>query len=163
MKKLLLSSLFAVSAIAISCKAQESPKASAQGKDVSVTYGQPSKKGREIFGKLVPFGQVWRAGANEATEITFTKDSKFGGKAIKAGTYSLFVSPTATEWTIILNSELKQRGSFGYEKIKAKDVLNVKVPVKKLDAVAEKLTYRFSDKNALIIEWDQTQVTVPVG
>ena len=163
MKKLLLLSLVAVSAIVTSCKAQESPKASAKGKDVSVNYGQPSKKGREIFGKLVPFGQVWRAGANEATEITFAKDNKFGGQAIKAGTYSLFVNPSATEWTIILNSELKQWGSFGYEKIKAKDVLNVKVPVKKLDAVVEKLTYRFSDKNALIIEWDQTQVTIPIG
>ena len=163
MKKFLLFSVIAVSALAISCQAQPSPKASAQGKEVSVAYGQPSKKGREIFGKLVPFGNVWRAGANEATEITFAKDAKFGDQSIKAGTYSLFVNPAADEWTIILNSELKQWGSFGYEKIKDKDVLKIKVPVKKVDAVVEKLTYRFSDKNALIIEWDQTQVTVPIG
>ncbi len=163
MKKLLVSFVVGVTMLSISCQAQPSPKATAQGSDVSINYSQPSKKGREIFGKLVPFSAVWRAGANEATEITFAKDTKFGGQAIKAGTYSFFVSPTATEWTIILNSELKQWGSFGYEKIKAKDLLKVTVPVKKLDTVVEKLTYRFGDKNALIIEWDQTQVTIPVG
>lgn len=163
MKKLLLSSLIAVAAISVSCEAQQSPKASAQGKDVSVNYGQPSKRGREIFGKLEAFGKVWRAGANEATEITFAKDTKFGGQAIKAGTYTLFVIPNPTEWTVILNSELKQWGAYGYDKIKDKDVLKITVPVKKLDAVVEKLTYRFTDKNALVIEWDQTQVTVPIG
>lgn len=163
MKKLLLSSLIAVAAISVSCEAQQSPKASAQGKDVSVNYGQPSKRGREIFGKLEAFGKVWRAGANEATEITFAKDTKFGGQSIKAGTYTLFVIPNPTEWTVILNSELKQWGAYGYDKIKDKDVLKITVPVKKLDAVVEKLTYRFTDKNALVIEWDQTQVTVPIG
>lgn len=163
MKKIMLVAFMAVGAFAISCKAQPSPKASAEGKEVSVKYGQPSKKGREIFGKLEPFGKVWRAGANEATEITFAKDTKFGGQAIKAGTYTLFVTPNPTEWTIILNSELKQWGAYKYEEIKSKDVLKVTVPIKKLDAVVEKLTYRFTDKNALIIEWDQTQVTVPIG
>ena len=161
MKKLLLLSLIAVTAITISCKAQ-SPKASAEGKGVKVNYGQPSKRGREIFGGLEPFGKVWRAGANNATEITFDKDSKFGGKEIKAGTYTLFVTPNPTEWTIILNSTLGQWGAFKYEEIKEKDVLHVTVPIKKLDAVVEKLTYRFTDKNALVIEWDQTQVTIPI-
>lgn len=161
MKKLMLLSLIAVMAIGISCKAQ-SPKASAEGKGVKVNYGQPSKKGREIFGGLEPFGKVWRAGANNATEITFEKDVKFGGKPIKAGTYTLFATPNPTEWTIILNSELKQWGAYKYEEIKGKDVVHVTVPVKKLDNVVEKLTYRFTDKNALVIEWDQTQVTIPI-
>ncbi len=160
MKKFLLSGVIAVMAIAISCA--QSPKASAEGKGVKVNYGQPSKKGRVIFGGLEPFGKVWRAGANNATEITFDKDSKFGGKEIKAGTYTLFVTPNPTEWTVILNSTLGQWGAFKYEEIKAKDVIHVTVPIKKLDAVVEKLTYRFTDKNALVIEWDQTQVTVPI-
>jgi hypothetical protein len=163
MKKLMMSLIIAATAITISCEAQQSPKASASGGDVSVSYGQPSKRGREIFGKLVPYGEVWRAGANNATEIKFAKDTKFGGKEIKAGTYSLFITPTEGEWTIILNSELGQWGSFKYNEIKDKDVLKVSVPVKKLDAVVEKLTYRFDSKNNLIIEWDQAQVTVPIG
>jgi len=162
MKKLLLSTLLAVVAVSFSC-AQQSPRVSAEGKDVKVAYGQPSKKGREIFGKLEPYGKVWRGGANEATEITFAKDTKFGGKPVKAGTYTLFITPNTNEWTVILNSELKQWGAYKYEEIKGKDVLHVNVPTKKLDNVVEKLTYRFDDKNALIIEWDQTQVTVPIG
>ncbi|MBC7851003.1 MAG: DUF2911 domain-containing protein [Chitinophagaceae bacterium] len=165
MKKLMLMSVVLFTAISFSCGAQTpaSPKATAEGKDVSVTYGQPSKKGREIFGKLEPFGKVWRAGANEATEITFAKDTKFGGKEIKAGTYTLFVTPNASEWMVILNSERKQWGAYKYEEIKAKDVLKVNVPVKKLDNVVEKLTYRFTGNNELVIEWDQTQATIPVG
>jgi len=160
MKKFLLSSVIVVMAVAISCA--QSPKASAEGKGVKVNYGQPSKKGRVIFGGLEPYGKVWRAGANNATEITFEKDVKFGGKAIKAGTYTLFVNPNEKEWTIILNSELNQWGAYKYEEIKGKDVIQVTVPIKKLDAVVEKLTYRFTDKNALIIEWDQTQVTIEI-
>ena len=160
MKKFLLSGVILVMAVAVSCA--QSPKASAEGKGVKVNYGQPSKKGRVIFGGLEPYGKVWRAGANNATEITFDKDVKFGGKSIKAGTYTLFVTPNEKEWTIILNSELKQWGAFKYEEIKGKDVAHVTVPVKKLDAVVEKLTYRFTDKNALVIEWDQTQVTIPI-
>ena len=101
---------------------QSSPRATAEADNVSISYGQPSKKERKIFGELVPFNKVWRAGANEATEITFKEDMNFGGKPIKAGTYSLFINPTETEWTIILNPELKQWGSFNYDKIKEKDV-----------------------------------------
>ena len=160
MKKFLLSGVIVVMAVAISCA--QSPKASAEGKGVKVNYGQPSKKGRVIFGGLEPYGKVWRAGANNATEITFDKDVKFGGKEVKAGTYTLFATPNEKEWTIILNSELKQWGAYKYEEIKGKDVVHVTVPVKKLDDVVEKLTYRFTDKNALVIEWDQTQVTIPI-
>jgi hypothetical protein len=68
----------------------QSPAVSAESANVKVTYGQPSKKGRVIFGGLEKFGTVWRTGANGATEITFKKDVKFGGKSVKAGTYSLF-------------------------------------------------------------------------
>src|SRR5688572_18614753 len=68
---------------------------------IKVVYGQPAKKKREIFGKLVPYDQVWRTGANEATEITLTRDVIIQGKNIPAGTYSLFTIPGATQWTII--------------------------------------------------------------
>jgi hypothetical protein len=161
MKKWFLLSL--VGALLVNCSnGQQSPRVSAEGKEVKVGYGQPSKRDRVIFGKLVPYGQVWRTGANEATEISFAKDTKFGGKAIKAGTYSLFTIPAENEWTIILNSELKQWGSYDYEKIKAKNVLEVTAPVKKLDKAVEKLTFRFEGGN-MIIEWDTTQVQVKLG
>lgn len=156
---LLLASVLFIGFSACSQGAPKSPKVTVESAAVKVIYGQPSKRDRVIFGGLVPYGQVWRAGANNATEITFAKDGSFGGQPIKAGTYSLFVSPTEKDWTIILNSELKQWGSFGYDKIKDKDVLKVTVPVKKLATVIEALIYRF-DGNKLVIEWDQTQAEV---
>ena len=139
-----------------------SPLRTATGKDVKIKYGQPSKKGREIFGGLVPYDSVWRTGANEATEITFDKDATFGGKPVKKGTYSLFTIPTSSDWTFILNPTLKQWGAYGYDKIKDKDVLQVKVPSTKTSAPVEKLTLKFDSKNSLVLEWDQTHVEVPI-
>jgi len=142
-------------------KAPASPRVTAEGKNVKVAYGQPSKKNRVIFGELVPYGKVWRLGANEATEITFTKDGSFGGKAVKAGTYTLFTIPEEKSWTFVLNSTLKQWGAYDYEKIKDKDVLSVKANVSKTAAPVEKLTITVpADK--LVVEWDQTHVEVPV-
>lgn len=87
-------------------------------------YSRPMKKGREIWGSLVPYDKVWRTGANEAPEITFYEDVNFGGKDVKAGTYSLFVIPGKSEWTFILNNELNQWGSFQYNE--SNDVVRVK-------------------------------------
>ncbi|MBW8684573.1 DUF2911 domain-containing protein [Chitinophaga rhizophila] len=142
-------------------KAQQSPRVTAEGKNVKVSYGQPSKKGRVIFGELVPYGKVWRLGANEATEITFAKDGSFGGKPVKAGTYTLFTIPEANEWTFILNSDLKQWGAYKYEEIKGKNVLEVKAKATKTSAPVEKLTITVP-ANKLVVEWDQTHVEVPV-
>ncbi len=144
------------------CQAPKSPQVTAESTNMDVVYGQPSKRGREIFGKLEPFGHVWRTGANQATEITFKKDCTFGGKAVKAGTYTLFTIPDVKEWTVILNSQLGQFGAFEYDKHKGKNVAEVKVPVKKNKAVVEKLTITPTDK-ALTIEWDTTKVSVPVA
>lgn len=143
-----------------------SPKMTAEGKNISVVYGQPSKKGRVIFGaegsgSLEAYGKVWRTGANEATEITFKKDATFGGKAIKAGTYTLFSVPGEKEWKIILNSELKQWGAYGYDKIKDKNVLEVTVPTKKFKESAEQLTFTVKD-NAVTMQWDMMGFEVPV-
>lgn len=152
------------SAAFMECSSQppKSPRVKAEGKDVEVAYGQPSKRGRVIFGELEPYGKVWRTGANEATEITFKKDVVFGGQPVKAGTYTLYTIPNPNEWTIILNPELKQWGAYGYDKIKAKDLPHVKVPAQKVDSPVEKLTMRFDDQNSLIIEWDQARVAVPI-
>ena len=164
MRQFLFLSLIMVSAALMECSSQppKSPRVKAEGQDVEVAYGQPSKRGRVIFGQLEPYGKVWRTGANEATEITFKKDVVFGGQPVKAGTYTLFTIPNESEWTVILNPELKQWGAYGYDKIKDKDLPHVKVPAQKVDSPIEKLTMRFDDQNNLIIEWDQTRVAVPI-
>src|SRR5262245_24240277 len=111
---------------------RKSPHETVSSKNVSITYGRPYKKGRDIFGELVPNGKVWRAGADEATVITFANDGTLGGKSVKAGSYTLFVVPEQSEWTIILNGQLNQWGAYDYEKNKDKNVLEVQAPVKSL-------------------------------
>ena len=143
-------------------KALPSPRAYVKNENIEISYGQPSKKGRVIFGGLVPYGEVWRTGANEATEITFKKNCKLGGKMVKAGTYTLFTIPQEKEWTIILNTKLKQWGAYEYQKNKENDVLNTTAPVKLLPNVVEKLTIS-ATKDALMFEWDKTSVSVPMA
>jgi hypothetical protein len=110
-------------------KAPASPPASAKGKigstDISVKYSSPAVKGRKIWGELVPYGQVWRTGANEATTITFSKDVTVEGQKLSAGTYALFTVPDYKEWTIVFNKTAKQMGAFKYDQ--AQDALRVKV------------------------------------
>lgn len=139
----------------------KSPRVEVAGTNVKVAYGQPSKNGREIFGALVPYGQVWRTGANKSTDITFEKDATFGGKKVKAGTYALFTIPGEKEWTVILNSVTGQSGAFEYDKNKDKNVLEVKAPVQATASVQEKFTITLP-KNAVVFEWDKTKVSVPL-
>jgi hypothetical protein len=132
---------------------------------VRVTYSRPPKKDREVFGKLVPYNQVWRVGANEAPEIKFYQDVTIQGKAVKAGTYSLFTIPNANEWTIILNSDLDVWGAYSYNQ--AQDVLRVNVPVKKSETVIEDFSIKFrkgKDKEAIMMMgWDTILVEVPIA
>ena len=149
----------ALSIVVSACSGdRKSPHESVEAENIKVTYGRPYKKGRQIFGGLEKYGKVWRTGADEATEISFAKDGSFGGQPVKAGTYTLYTIPNEKEWTIILNS---QTGQMGIEYNKNKDVLRVQAPAQKLDEVVEQLTIRF-DENNMIIEWDKTQVRVPV-
>ena len=141
---------------------RKSPHDTVETADVKITYGRPYKNNRVIFGELEPFGKVWRVGADEATEITFKMDMKFGGKDVKAGTYTMFAIPNENEWTIILNSTLKQWGAYSYEKNKENNVLQVNVPVKKSGAVTEQLTISPENKN-LFIRWDNAEVAIPLG
>jgi hypothetical protein len=150
--------------VAFSANAQrQSPHDTTSVGNVTITYGRPYKKARDIFGGLVPYGQVWRLGADQATTITFKKDGKFGGKEVKAGTYTLFAIPAAYEWTFILNSELGQWGAFKYEENKSKDVLQVNVPVGTLEHEVEQFTIRLNNKPSMIVEWDKIQVMVPMS
>ncbi|WP_025764836.1 DUF2911 domain-containing protein [Dyadobacter tibetensis] len=130
-----------------------------------VSYSRPYANDREIFGELVPFGKVSRAGADEATEITFFTDAKLGGKAVKAGTYSLYTIPDKTEWTIILNKDLDFWGAYKYRE--SEDVLRVTVPVKSdSNEYAENFSIQFFSTGTkaadLMIGWANTVVAVPV-
>ncbi|HEX7906393.1 MAG TPA: DUF2911 domain-containing protein [Chitinophagaceae bacterium] len=149
--------------VALSASAQrKSPHDTVSNGKVTVTYGRPYKKDRDIFGGLEKYGKVWRVGADEATTITFSNDVKFAGKEVKAGTYTLFAIPNEKEWTIILNAQGGQWGAYDYDKNKDKDVAQVKVPVKKLDKTVEQLTISFAADNTMNIAWDKTQVAVPL-
>lgn len=134
---------------------------------VRITYSRPAKKEREVFGtKIVTYGEVWRLGANESSEIKFYQDVTIQGKKVKAGTYSLFAIPTATEWTIILNKDLDFWGAYSYNK--DNDVLRVNVPTKKTDEVVENFSIQCikgsNDKETTMkMAWDMTLVEVPIS
>ena len=130
---------------------------------VKVVYSRPQKKGREIFGVLEQYGNVWRFGANENTEITFYKKVNVGGKKIKAGTYSIFAIPNKDLWTIIINSQTDKWGAFSYNA--TKDVVRVNVPVKSLSKALEYFSITFTPLPTgavLIAGWDKTQVELPI-
>ncbi|WP_339628798.1 DUF2911 domain-containing protein [uncultured Maribacter sp.] len=131
-------------------------------KAVRIIYGRPQLKGRSME-ELAPTGKVWRTGANEAPEITFYKDVKFGGKDIKAGTYSLFTIPGESEWTVILNKNLNQWGSYFYDE--ASDVARITVPNGSDAASLEEFSIAFKDVDGgvhLVMGWDKTRVAVPI-
>jgi hypothetical protein len=131
---------------------------------VKITYCQPKKRGRVIFGGLVPYGQVWRTGANEATEITLTKDLFINGTVLSAGTYSLFTIPEKETWTIIINKELGLWGAYNYN-VKM-DVIRFTVPVQPITGeVIESFTITFDQRNNmadLLLLWDRTKISIPI-
>jgi len=140
-----------------------------RGLDISVSYSQPSKKGRLIFGEekdgaLVPYGQYWRLGANAPTEITFSKDVKFAGMPVSAGSYRMYAVPGSDSFQIALNSEV---GSFSgaVQPDYSLDVIKVNVPVSILPVETEKFTINLSsypDGINLDFVWDFVLVRVPV-
>lgn len=131
-------------------------------KMVTVIYSRPQLKGRTVE-ELVPNGKVWRTGANEAVEITFYKDVTFGGKAVKAGKYTLFTIPGEKEWTVILNEAENVWGAYSYDE--SKDVVRVKGAVSKSENVIEAFSMAFdgSANNAkMYLGFGNLVVTVPV-
>ncbi len=136
---------------------------------VNVFYNSPSKKGRVIFGKtgLVPFGKVWRTGANEATTFETNKDLDFSGKKLKAGKYSVWTIPGEQTWSVILNSEIPSWGvDFnGQANRNAQmDVVTVEAPVVIQDKVFERFTIsveKTDEEMELIFLWDTTLISVP--
>jgi hypothetical protein len=129
--------------------------------EVMIKYAQPSVKGRLVFGTkeakaIVPFGEVWRTGANDATTIEFSADVTVQGKPLAKGVYSLFTIPGATEWTIIFNSDAKQWGAYTYKA--EKDVLRVTAKVSE-HAMTEKFTIGVAANGQVTLDWDKSSVS----
>jgi hypothetical protein len=168
MKKLFILSLMALLVTSVSAqekKAAASPAATATGKigaaTVTINYAQPAVKGREVWGALVPFGEVWRTGANAATTFEIDKDVEIEGKALKAGKYGLFSIPTKEgEWTIIFNGDSKQWGAYDYSD--KKDVLRVKVKSSNTEAVTERLTFEVA-ASEVVLTWEKLKVAFKVN
>lgn len=170
MKKFLFLSLFAASATAFAQFA--APVASPRQKveqqfsvsKVTVDYGRPAVKGRKVFGDLVPFGQVWRAGANSSTKITFDMPMMFGNTIVPDGTYGLFINPTATDWEIILNKDAQQWGAYTYD---AKlDVAKTRVPVGRSNDFQEYFEIDLEPQNDetlnVVFRWENARVILPL-
>lgn len=147
-----------------------SPEAVAEtnmnGAKIKVTYSKPSKKGRLIFGReedkaLLPYGKVWRTGANEATIIEIGKDVYLAGTPVKAGTYSLYSIPGQSHWQIILNSDV---GQWGTDYNDGKNVVKVDVSIRIRRTVQELFDIYFEEMPSgsnMILSWDQTEALVP--
>lgn len=130
---------------------------------VKVHYGSPRKRGREIFGDLVPMGALWRTAANEATEITLTAPLRVAGQELAAGTYAVFTIPGPESWTVIFNRGLGQNGTQDYDQ--ARDALRVEAAVEHLDRVHEAFTISFEpgpSAQMLVLTWDRTRVSIPL-
>jgi hypothetical protein len=140
-----------------------SPPAEATGKvgdaTVTINYSSPSVKGREIWGGLVPYGEVWRAGANEATTVTFDKDVMVEGQALPAGTYSFYTIPGKDEWTVIFNKTAKQ---WGTQYDEGQDALRVTAKPQKAASMNERLAYEVTDQG-IVLRWENLELPVSVS
>jgi hypothetical protein len=172
-KRIALSSvlaiLFTTAAFAQMGGSRPSPAASATcdlggGKTIKTDYSSPRVKGRKIYGELVPFGQVWRTGANEATTFVAGADVVVGGKAVPAGSYTIFTVPNADKWTLIIN---KKTGEWGIPyKYESDELARADMKVSKLPSPVENFTISY-DKSAggctLRIDWATTRASVEIS
>ncbi|PKB18609.1 DUF2911 domain-containing protein [Flavobacterium sp. 5] len=155
---LIFCTFFAISFV----NAQEKPKSPPEtatgkinGTTIQINYGSPSVRERKIWGELVPFDQVWRAGANEATTFETDKDLTIEGAKLPAGKYSFFIIPNKTESTIIFNKEAKQWGAYKYNE--KEDQLRVKVKPQTTSSKVEKLVYAIN-ANDVTLSWDNWNI-----
>jgi len=127
---------------------------------VTIDYNAPSKRGRAIWGDLVPYGRVWRTGANDATKITIDKDIKVNGEALSAGTYAIFTIPDEKVWTVIFNTDANQWGAYNYDE--SKDALKLEVVPSESDQVQESMMFTIAD-NEIQYWWDQLTLTLSLS
>jgi hypothetical protein len=140
---------------------RDSTKATIAGATIAIDYGRPSKRGREIFGGLVPFDRVWRTGANEATTLVTDKPLMFGSLMVPAGKYTLWTVPGKAGWKLVIN---KQTGQWGTNYDQAQDLGRVDMKVETLASPVEQMVIKLQPAaggGVLRIEWDKTAAVVP--
>ena len=167
--------ILVIASLSITLPAQQdkskrpSPPAQAQckfsdGKTITVDYSSPRAKGRKIFGSLVPYGQIWRAGANESTTFVVGSDVTVGGKAVPAGNYTIFTVPNADKWTLIIN---KKTGEWGIPyKYESDELARVDMKVSKLPSAVENFTINYEKTGSgctMNIDWDGTRASVDIS
>ncbi len=134
-----------------------------KGKKITVEYSRPFMKGRKIMGDVVPYGRVWRTGANEATALSTEADLTIGGANVPAGKYTLYTLPSEGTWKLIINKETGQWGTIYKED---QDLARVDMEKSKLSEPVEQFTISFKQKGAgaadLVLQWETTQLSVPV-
>jgi tetratricopeptide (TPR) repeat protein len=132
---------------------------------IELSYSRPGVKNRKVFGDLVPFGNVWRTGANNATTLTFSEEVIIGGTKLPAGKYGLLSIPEKNEWTLILTKQTNVTSPAAYKE--SEDVVRIKAKAKELDDKVETFTMQFanvtSNSTDLQIMWDKTMVTLPIS
>ena len=132
--------------------------------DIEISYNRPGMKGRKIFGDLVPYGEVWRTGANTATKITFSTDVKLNGTAIPAGTYELFTIPGPSEWTVIVHKNMSQWGAYAYDM--KNDVARISAKPRATTTPVETLAFAIGDVRQasakLNLFWENTVVPIQI-
>ena len=153
-----------VSAFGQEAKKPASPAMTATGKikdaNITIAYSSPSVKERKVWGELVPYNKVWRAGANDASTFETSKDITVQGEKLPAGKYSFFLIPKESgTWTAVFNKEPKQWGAYKYEE--SKDALRVDVKTKALPATQETLVYKVTS-NGFTMDWDKVSVPVEI-
>jgi hypothetical protein len=166
----LTSLLFAFTVLA-SCqeKSKPSPPAQAQckfsdGKTITINYSSPRAKGRKVFGELVPYGEVWRTGANEATTFVTDANLGVGGKDVPAGSYTIFTVPNADKWTLIVN---KKTGEWGIPyKYEGDELARVDMKVSATPSPVENFTIALASMGGsctLSMSWENTQASVSIS
>lgn len=132
--------------------------------ELKVSYHRPAVNGRKVFGDLIPYGEVWRAGANENTTVSFSSPVKIGGKPLPAGTYGLHMIPSAKEWTVIFSRMSVAWGSYGYDP--KEDALRVQVAAQPGEGSEERLSYRFDSPTesavSLTMRWERVKLAIPI-
>ena len=170
-KYLLLLLSFSIAANISAKKGEDPPRLSPEATvyekvgytDITITYCRPGVKERTIWGSLVPYNEIWRTGANEATTIEFSKDVKIEGHNVPAGKYSLFTIPSENEWTVIINKHWDQWGAFNYNE--AEDLIRFKVKPVKND-FTERLLFTFDYVSPyfakVVFEWEKLKISFTI-
>lgn len=148
----------------------ESPRNQAEGEvsgvKVMIDYGSPAVKGRQIWGGLEPYGEVWRAGANETTAIEFSAAVNINGTEIPAGKYGFYIIPNeSTDWVAILNTDWdrKEHGAWGaHHYTEDHDVVRITVPAQVVDDNMERLEYQVSNEG-ILFAWEKVRLTIPLS